>query len=445
MFTNEIEKQRFHEKYAEAIQQGNYSKIAAQMSPYIKVRVYENSVCTALLKPRTVQLSDLIPEEGHNDTFYVFGQVEQPTVDSVPVNFRGQSTTFTPGGRRFKIPLGRHMSKISRKSEDELLAFDYDLFAELNEKDIFELHTLRDKKFLWACQAAIISTGKWSENSLSGSATVVRPDKIHFTTNAQLLESGSRTGYPSDDTLKATKHLMGSQIWHDLNLWESEGAGGNLVSDITVNGYPAQQIMGITYITSVKNVLYVEKDPVVEVTFTGINVDTKVITIDGISYTSKAAAAGVVGDREYDVVGSATLAATGLFTVLQRDKGQTDCLGNNYVFTNPSAGVVRIRKIYDNVWNRFSPEPMVTSEDETNATFGTAGFDIYDHIYTYPDQDYLGEIVNVAGRDISSDMWKERGEKTDEVCRRATEFSGGAIGNINGIAMTRLQRFAYAA
>ena len=443
MFTNDIERQRFHEKYAEAVSQGNYSKIAAQMSPYIKVRVYENSVVTAILKNRTVQTADLIPEEGHNDTFYVFGQVEQPTKDSVAVNFRGQSTTFTPGGRRFKIPVGRHMSKVSRKSEDELLTFNYDLFSELNDKDIFELHTLRDKKFLWACQAAVLSTAKWVEYSLSGSATIVSPDKIHFTRNAQLLESGSRTAYPSEDTLKATKHLMGSTLWHDLNLWESEGAGGDFVSNVTINGYPAQQIMGITYITSTKNVLYVEKDPVVEFTFTGVNVNTKVVTIDSISYTSATSPGAVVGDREYAIGANLTEAATNLYNVLVRDQGQTDCLGNNYVFSNPSAGVVRIRKTYDSNWNRFSPAAMTLAEDETNGAFGTPGFDIYDHIYTYPDEDYIGEVLQIAGREIETDMWKERGEKTNEVCRRATECSGGAIGNVNAIALARLQRYKY--
>jgi hypothetical protein len=443
MFTNEIDRARFQEKYAEAVREGNFPKIAAQMSPYIKVRIYENSICTAILKPRTVQPSDLIPEEGHNDTFFVYGQVEQPTIQAVPLNFRGQGETFVPGGRRFKIPLGRHMSKVSKKPQDELLAFDYDLFAELNDKDIFELHTLRDKKFLWASQAAVITSGKWSENVLSGSATVVRPDKIHFTTNAQLLESGSRTGYPSDDTLKATKHVMGSQIWHDLNLWESEGAGGELVSNITINGYPATMIMGLTYITSIKNVLFVEKDPVAEITYTDVGVNGKFVTIDGIAYADVTSASGVPGDREFDVGGDAAISATNLYNVLVRDQGYVDCLDASYVFSNPSAGVVRVRRMYDSTWNRFSPAVMTLVEDETDATWGTQGYDLFDHIYTFPDADFLGEIVQIAGQEIESDMWKERGEKLTEVCRRSAEFSGGAIGNINGISMTRLQRYKH--
>lgn len=444
MFTNEIEKRRFQEKHAEAIQTNNFSKLAADMSPYIKVRVYENSVCTGIMRSRTITAADLIPEPGHNDTFFVYGSLDQMTKDAIAVNFRGQGATFVPGGRRFKIPLGRHMSKVTKKPQDELLAWDYDLFSDLNEKDVFELHTLRDQKFLNACQAAVISSTKWTEYPLTGSNTVVRPDKLHFSENAQLLESGSRTGMPTQDTLKATKHLMGSQLWHDLNLWESEGAGGAHVSQVTINGYPATRIMGIDYLTSVKNVLYVQRDPVIQFTMTDVGINNETIVIDGITYTWKTSPGGVVGDREVGLGTDATTAATALYDKLVTDKGQTSALGNEFDFSNPSAGVVRIRKIYDANWSRFGVADFATSETATNGSFGTLGYDIWDHIYTYPEADYLGEIVQIQGMEIETDLWKERGEKLTEVCRRSTEFSGGAIGNIQAIAMSRLQRFKYA-
>lgn len=444
MFRNEIERQRFREKYAEAIQTNNYSKLAADMSPYIKVRVYENSVCTPIMRQRVVSLADLIPEPGHNDTFFVYGSLDQMTIDAISVNFRGQGATFVPGGRRFKIPLGRHMSKVTKKPQDELLAWDYDLFSDLNEKDIFELHSLRDLKFLNACQSAVITSTRWKEYALTGSLTVVRPDKIHFTENAQLLEAGSRTGMPSKDTLKATKHLMGSQLWQDLNLWESEGAGGALVSEITINGYPATQIMGIAYITSIKNHLYVEKDPVIQFTMTGAGVDSETITIDGIVYTWKSGPGNSPGDRQIAMGSDGPSAATALYDKLIIDQGQTGALGNEWAFTNPSAGIVRMRKMYDANWKRFTPGSFTTAEGAANGSFGTLGYDLWDHIYTYPDADYLGEIVQIQGMEIETDIWKERGEKLTEICRRSTEFSGGAIGNINAIAMARLQRFKFA-
>jgi len=443
MFLNEVEKASVQRKFAEVLTNGDFPKIAAEISPYIKVRVYENSICTALLKERVVQPSELIPEPGYNDTFFVMGQLEVMTKEAVVVNFRGQAPTFVPGGRRFKIPIGRHMTKVSQKSKDELLAWDYDLFADLGDKDISELHTLRDQKFLNAADASVIDSGKWNEYALTGSLTVVRPDKLHFNENAQMLESGKRTDYPETDTLKATKHLMGSQLWRDLALWESEGAGGELVSQISINGYPATMIMGIAYITSIKNVLYVHQDPVVYMTFTDVGVNTETVVVDGITYTFKTSPAGVTGDREVALGATAATAATALYTTLVRDQGSDDCLGANWEFTNPSAGVVRMRKKYDANWKRFSPGAFVVSETCTNASFGTLGYDLWDHIYTFPDPEYIGEILKIAGQEIEVDMWTVRGEKTTEIARRSSEFSGGAIGNINGIALGRLQRYTY--
>jgi len=443
MFLTDVERANVQKKFAEVLSSGDFAKIGTELSPYIKVRVYENSVCTAILKERTVQPSELIPEPGHNDTFFVMGQLEIMTKDAVAVNFRGQAPVFVPGGRRFKIPIGRHMTKVSQKPKDELLAWDYDLFADLGDKDIYELHTLRDMKFLNAADSSVLTSGKWNEYPLTGSLTVVRPDKLHFNENVQMLESGKRTEYPESDTLKATKHLMGSQLWRDLNLWESEGAGSELVANISINGYPATMIMGIAYIASVKNILYVHKDPVQYLTFTDVGVDAETVVIDGITYTFKTSPAGVTGDREVALGSTAAEAATALYTVLVRDQGSTGCLGVNWEFTNPSAGVVRIRKIYDDNWKRFSPEPFVATENCTNASFGTLGYDLWDHIYTFPDPEYVGEILKIAGQEIEVDMWTVRGEKTTEIARRSSEFSGGAIGNINGVALSRLQRYTY--
>ncbi|MFA7709485.1 MAG: hypothetical protein WCY30_00095 [Candidatus Neomarinimicrobiota bacterium] len=442
---SESERAAIQGRFSELVNIGEYTKIGADISPYIKVRVYENSVCTALLKERVVQPSELIPEPGYNDTFYVMGSLEMMTKNSAPVNFRGQGEVFVPGGRRFKIPIGRHMTKVTTKSKDELMAFDYDLLADIGDKDIFELHTLRDKKFLQAANACALQTDKWNEYPLTGALTIVRPDKLHFNENAQMLESGKRTAFPQEDTLKATKHLMGMQLWRDLALWESEGAGGELVSSISINGYPASMIMGLTYVTSSKNVLYVHKDPVVYLTFTGIGVNDQIITIDGITYTFKDSAAGVTGDREINKGANATEAAANTYAVLVRDQESVNCLGANYEFTNPAEGIVRIRKIYDIDWYRFSPDPIVATENCTNASFGTVGYDYWDHIYTFPDPEYLGEMVKIAGQEIEVDIWSERGEKTTEVKRRSSEFSGGAIGNINGVALSRLQRYYYPA
>ena len=321
----DYDRARFNQTLHDSVTSGDMKKIAVEISPYIKVRTYENSFQEAILRTRQVQPSELIPEPGSNDTFYVFGQVEQPTKTAVAVNFRGQSTEWYPAGRRFKIPIGKHLTKVSRKNEDELLAWDYDLFQDLNDKDIWELHWLRDLKFLYACMASVVQTGKWKEFPLTGSLTVVRPDKIHFNESQNLLESGTRTGIPSKDTLKATKHLMSSTFYNDLALLESEGAGGDLVSDITINGYPATKILGTSYISSIKNFMFVQVDPAAILTYTDLSVANDTVVVDGTTFTAKASPSG---DFEYDVKTDGPTQATETAAVLD------NTLGNEYVITN---------------------------------------------------------------------------------------------------------------
>jgi hypothetical protein len=124
-------------------------------------------------------------------------------------------------------------------------------------------------------------------------------------------------------------------------------------------------------------VLYVSEALTGEVTYTfsGVNVDTKVTTINGVTFTSAAtpAAAGT-----YDVVGSATLAATLLHdainntqayaagagsaaTYFELSAANRDILERDGIYaTNPSAGVVKI----------YSRSGRLTvSEDETNGAF----------------------------------------------------------------------------
>jgi len=123
--------------------------------------------------------------------------------------------------------------------------------------------------------------------------------------------------------------------------------------------------------------LYVSEQLTGEVTltFSGVNVNTQTVVINGVTFTSATvpAAAG-----QYDVVGSATLAATLLkdainntqayaagtgtdTTYFELSAANRDILERDGIYaTNPSAGVVK-------VFSRSGR--MVVSETETNAAF----------------------------------------------------------------------------
>lgn len=249
----------FNEALSSSIKTGQFGKIAEMISPYIRERIYEMSFIEQILKVRPVETTDLIPEEGDNDTLYVLGQSEQPTDKAVAMNFQGKPFTTTKGGRRYKIPLGYNTTPIQTKNEQEMLAFSYDLFADLEQKEIFRLHWLRDEKLIAMLKTAVALSGKTKSYSVDDADVVVYPEKDHFVDVANLLESGDRQGIPSEDTLKCTKFLMSQTMFNDLARWNSVDVD-TMAAELAVKGWASTTILDKEFIVSTKNKLFVEVD-----------------------------------------------------------------------------------------------------------------------------------------------------------------------------------------
>jgi hypothetical protein len=313
----------FNEKLVQAINSGDFSKIAAAIAPYTRQRIYEMSFIESVLKVRDIEVRDLIPEVD-SDTSYVLGELEQNTDKAITMNFQGKPYTVTKSGRRFKIPIGYNSTPITQKSEQEMLSFTYDLFKDLEQKEIFALHRLRDVKFLQMAKEAVALSGKQKDFALAGDG-VVYPEKDHFVELANLLETGDRTGIPDENVLACTKYLCSRTILNDLARWSSIDVDV-LASELVVKGWASARILDKELIVSTKADLFVEKD------------------------------------------------------------------GN---------------KIYDVIW-------------------------------AFPDEEYIGEVIHINGMEIKPEIWRENG--THNIYRRSSEYFGAAIGNYNGAARIRLQR-----
>lgn len=248
----------FNEQVVSAVKDGNFSKIAESISPYIRERIYEMSFIEQVLKVRNIETTDLIPEE-KNDTNFVYGQLEQPTDLAITMNFRGKPFTKTHNGRRYKIPLGYNSTDITSKSEQEMMAFSYDLFADLEQKEIFELHYMRDSKLIAMLNACVALSSKTKDFDTASGTVVIHPEKAHFVTAANILETGDRQSMPDRKTLKCTKYLCSSTILNDLALWDSVDVD-TMAAELATNGWTSTRLLNKELIVSNKNALFVEKD-----------------------------------------------------------------------------------------------------------------------------------------------------------------------------------------
>ena len=208
-----IDKVAFQAALGEALKSGQFDKIAEALKPYIRATVYEQSFIEKVLREKPVTQNELIPEVGKNDTVYVIGQLEHSTEKAVVMSFQSEPFTYTLGGQRYKIPLGMNSTKIFTKSQIEMMAYDYDLFEDVAEKEVFELHRLRDYKLISMLNAATSLSGKVVTFNAPDSNTVVHLEKDHLVAVTNMLETGDRQGIPDEKTLICKKYLMSQKLF----------------------------------------------------------------------------------------------------------------------------------------------------------------------------------------------------------------------------------------
>lgn len=247
----------FNRDLLQSISSGNYIKYAGQVNAYIKSRTYELSFKEKFLMPLEKTTEELIPETGNNDSFYVLGQLELDTPNVMTVNFRDGKTTRSPGGQRFKIPLGVYSTEETIKNKYELMAYDYDFFADVEQKEIYELNYWRDQVFTDLLWAVVQANGKYKTYDIASGTEPIHPSKQHFIDAGTLLRSGSRTEVPNKKSLEPASFLMDSTMFNEIGLLDSLETGDVLASDIFKNGYAETQILGQNYVASSKEKLFV--------------------------------------------------------------------------------------------------------------------------------------------------------------------------------------------
>ena len=434
--TKEMTKVALNQQAKPYIQNDEFNKLASGvLDPYVKVRLYEDSFADRILAVRHVTEADLITEI-KDDSFYVTGKVEQATEFAVAANFIDRPAERYISGKRYKIPLGKHKTAIARTQKDELMAYDYDILADAADKDVFELGMLRDWKLMCVLNECTRFSGKVTPDwLLANNALNMQVDKIHVLRLENTLNSGGRNGMPLPDKLKTTRLLFSDPVRADFALLNQTTLGDELAGRLFIEGFTVDRIQGIEYTSSIKEELLTEHEYVQLVKFTAATLASETVTVNGVVIDVASA-------------GSAVLAAKKLADGIN---SSTDAAINT---TADDAPLRVIRAVAEGDTVRISSVPMANEELRTfmGGTFAVSvaavaggkaavvgtGYDRYDIMWAFPDEQYIGEIIRMNGRDIETEMWKTNGEETvNRVCR---EWFGLGIGNYNGVAKTRLQR-----
>jgi len=239
-------------------------KAAQAGGAFVRERLREVSFARAILPPEYVTKADC-QRSVHHDTLVKICDIE-PQSSAAAVNFRGKTHEQYIEGDRYEIPFFKIESDKFRKNEAELLAYDYPVTKVIEENSVKDIQKVEDSKFIEFSDAVIAANGKNVLPAAAGPATSENLVKLFKALDTDELSVGTI--------------LMNKADWLDFMTQEGAIIGSPLASEIIVNGYKYNTILGHKLVVTIKSsivapgTIYIFTDPMYLGNFYILN-DTK--------------------------------------------------------------------------------------------------------------------------------------------------------------------------
>jgi hypothetical protein len=209
-------------------------KAAAAGGAFVRDRLRELAFSRAILPPEYVTKVDCQRSVNH-DTLVKIVDIE-PQSSAVAINFRGTPDDRYVEGDRYELPFYKIASDKFHKSEAELLAYDYPVTKKIEENSVKDLQTIEDTKFIAAADALVTATGK----SVSTAGPI---DRAALVSAFKLID---------EDELAVGCVLMHKSDHDDWLTQPATEIGDSLASEVTVNGYKYNKILGHKLVVTIK-------------------------------------------------------------------------------------------------------------------------------------------------------------------------------------------------
>ncbi len=210
-------------------------KAAAAGGAFVRERLREVSFARGILPPEYVTKADCQRSVGH-DTLVKIVEIE-PQSRALAVNFRGKAQDRYIEGDRYEIPFYKIESEKFSKSEGELLAFDYPVTKVIEDNSVKDIQTIEDTRFIEAIDACVAATGK----SIAAAGPI---DRAKLTALFKQIDN---------DELSVGCILMNKSDWDDYMTLPATDVGSPLASEVAVNGYKYNTIMGHKLLVTIKS------------------------------------------------------------------------------------------------------------------------------------------------------------------------------------------------
>jgi hypothetical protein len=226
-------------------------KAAQAGGAFVRERLRELSFTRGILPPEYVTKADCQRSTKH-DLLTKIVDIE-PQSFAAAVNFRGKALERYIQGDRYEVPFFKIESEKFRKQEGELLAYDYPVTKVIEENSVKDIQKIEDGQFINFTNSVIAANGKNIAPADAGPATARNLVKLFKALDTDELAVGTI--------------LMHKADWDDFMTQEGAVIGSPLASEIMVNGYKYNTILGHKLVVTIKTsivppgTVYIFTDP----------------------------------------------------------------------------------------------------------------------------------------------------------------------------------------
>jgi len=259
-------------------------KLAALGSNYIRDFLRETSAAAKILPMVSKTPGDPdIKRSVHHDTLVAMVEFE-PESRAMSITFRGRPTSTYVEGKRMEVPFWVIASQIFEKTEQELMAYTIPVTQIIEKNTLKDLQEIIDKFFVDYSEAAVTAYGNAIESDSRTSALPGPADRYtwgnitkgyqkdgttqytfnysiggsywsDFVNNRQIVKDDivSLRETLSRRRLKLDKIFICEPDWDNLLRLDLSQFGDKLTSEIWVDGYKYNSLMGVKVVRTIKS------------------------------------------------------------------------------------------------------------------------------------------------------------------------------------------------
>lgn len=220
-------------------------KLAVAGASYVRDRLRETSFAAKILPMQQVTKADLQRSLTHEGLTKIVDI--EPQSLAMALNFTSQPDGRFISAPRFEIPFFTISSERFQKTEQQLQSYEMPITKVIEQNSVKDLQRIQDRTFMTYAYAAVLAA-----SALPGGVNknIQQDGQNNIRAKADIIELLDAL---DDDELAVGTLLMTKSMFNSWLALPNSEIGSVLNSEIAVDGYKYNTIMGQKLITTVKN------------------------------------------------------------------------------------------------------------------------------------------------------------------------------------------------